>query len=131
MMPRSRKARRLAYWRGLWGERTAALMLILKGYRIVQFRVRTGRGEIDIIARRGRVLVFAEVKNRKRGATAEAVHPAQAARLVRAGNAFLAQNPRFAGFDIRFDVILTGGFFWPRHIKSAWIADSDHKTAVF
>jgi putative endonuclease len=131
MMPRSRKARRRAYWRGLWGERMAALMLILKGYRIVQFRARTGMGEIDIIARRGRVLVFAEVKSRKKGATAEAVHPAQAARLVRAGNAFLAKNPHFTDFYIRFDVILTGGFFWPRHIKSAWIADSDHKTAVF
>lgn len=131
MSDASRKKRRRAYKAGVWGERFAALALILKGYRILYFRHRTGAGEIDIIARRRRVLAFIEVKTRKGGATAYAVHPAQAARLVRAGNAFLARHPSFYTLDIRFDVILTGGYSWPRHIISAWQADSAGKTAVF
>ncbi len=126
----SRKRQR-AYKAGLWGERLAALVLVLKGYRILHTRCRTGAGEIDLIARRGPVLVFAEVKTRKGGATAQAVHPAQAARLVRAGNAFLGTHPQYGGLDVRFDVILAGGFSWPRHIESAWRADTDSKTAIF
>lgn len=126
----SRKRQR-AYRAGLWGERLAAALLMLKGYRILHRRCRTGAGEIDLIARRGPVLVFAEVKTRKGGATPEAVHPAQAARLVRAGNAFLGAHPHYGGLDVRFDVILTGGLSWPRHVKSAWRADMDSKTAIF
>ena len=131
MSGQSRKSRRRAYQSGLWGERIAALVLILKGYRILHFRLRTRQGEIDIVALRGKTLIFVEVKSRKGGATAEAVHPAQAARLVRAAQAFLAKHPPFCDFNIRFDVILTGGFGWPRHIKAAWQADSDSKTAIF
>ncbi len=127
----TRKGRVRAYRRGIWGERLAALVLVLKGYRLLHFRHTTGAGEIDIVARRGNVLAFVEVKSRKGGATLEAVHPAQAARLVRAGNAYLAKNPALYACDVRFDVILTGGFRWPRHIKSAWQADSEAKTAVF
>ena len=126
----SRKRQR-AYRAGLWGERLAALMLMLKGYRILHSRHRTGAGEIDLIVRRGRVLVFVEVKTRQGGADASAVHPAQAARLVRAANAYLGAHPHSAGLDVRFDVVLAGGWRWPRQIKSAWRADGDAKTAVF
>ena len=126
----SRKRQR-AYRAGLWGERLAALMLMVKGYRLLHMRQRTGAGEIDLIARRGMMLVFAEVKTRRGGATADAVHPAQASRLVRAGNAFLGAHPQYDGMAVRFDVILTGGIAWPQHIKSAWQADSDSKTAIF
>jgi putative endonuclease len=131
MPDKTRSARRRAYRRGVWAERLAAIALLFKGYRILHFRYRTGVGEIDLVARRGKVLAFVEVKSRKGGATAEAVHPAQASRLVRAGNAFLAKNPALYMLDIRFDVMLCGGFGWPKHIKSAWQADNDSKTAVF
>ncbi len=127
----SRRARRRAYHSGLWGERLAAFLLMLKGYRILHWRYRTGAGEIDLVVRRGENLVFVEVKSRKGGASAEAVHPAQAARLVRAGLAFLAKNQRLSHLNVRFDVILTGGLTIPHHIKSAWVADSEGKTAVF
>ncbi len=131
MSNEARKLRRRAYRRGLWGERFAALALILKGYRILNMRYRTGAGEIDIIARRGHILVFVEVKTRKGGADAHAVHPAQASRLVRAGNMFLARHPAFHALNVRFDVMLTGGLSWPKHIIAAWQADSDTKTALF
>lgn len=124
-------ARRLrAYKAGLRGERFAALVLLLKGYRILHFRHQTGAGEVDLIVIKGKTVCMVEVKNRHGGATIEDVHPAQASRLVRAANAFLARNPQFCHYDIRFDIILTGGRRWPRHIKSAWQADAEAKKAV-
>lgn len=122
--------RQSAYKAGLWGERFAALLLLVKGYRILYLRHTTPAGEIDIIAMRGQVLVCVEVKTRKGGATIDAVHPAQASRQVRAAHMFLANNPQFSHFDIRFDIILAGGRRWPRHIKSAWRADAETKNAV-
>jgi putative endonuclease len=49
---------------GKWGEAEAAKYLQRRGYRILEKRWRYGRGEIDLIARVGRVLVFVEVRAR-------------------------------------------------------------------
>ena len=62
--PLPSRRRRDAERRGKRGEGWAAWYLRLKGYRIVGRRVRTPLGEIDIIARRGRVTAFVEVKSR-------------------------------------------------------------------
>src|SRR5882757_9395970 len=68
--------RRAAYRRGHAGERLAALRLMLSGYRILARRYRTKVGEIDLIARRGDVVAFDEVKQRAELATGlEAVTP--------------------------------------------------------
>ena len=53
-----------AYRRGHRGEWLAALALMLKGYRIVARRYRTKAGEIDLIARRGDLVLIVEVKAR-------------------------------------------------------------------
>ncbi len=49
------------------GEEAAARWLAARGYRVLERNVRVGRGEIDIVARQGRELVFVEVKSRSRG----------------------------------------------------------------
>ena len=78
-------------------------------------------GEIDIIARRGGLVVFAEVKARKdRAAAAEAITPSQTARIVRAAGAFLQAHPHFSNFDQRFDVILVCPWRLPVHLVDAW-----------
>ena len=59
-----RQARLKAYRRGHRGEWLAAAALLLKGYRIVARRYRTRLGEVDLIARRGRLVLFVEVKVR-------------------------------------------------------------------
>ena len=56
--------RRAGYARGLVAEGIAAWVLRLKGYRVLATRYRTPLGEIDIVARRGKVLAFVEVKAR-------------------------------------------------------------------
>jgi putative endonuclease len=113
--------RRAAYRRGHAGERLAALRLWLAGYRILARRYRTKVGEIDLIARRGDVVAFVEVKRRDAlAAGLEAVTPQARTRIRRAAELFLRRNPALAEHALRFDVIVITPWAWPRHIVDAW-----------
>ena len=109
---------------GRRGEGLAALYLMAKGWRIVARRQRIGQGrgvgEVDIVARRGRVLAFVEVKWRhKTRDFAQAVDQHRLQRVARAAEALL---PRLARPDdtVRIDVILLAPWHWPRHIVHVW-----------
>jgi len=113
--------RRRADRRGLWAERWAALWLGLKGYRILARRWRVRSGEIDLIARKGRTIVFVEVKARhKLSAAAESVTARQRHRVMQAARAFLARHPGLTALDRRFDVMLVTRWRPPAHIPDAW-----------
>jgi putative endonuclease len=117
----SLESRRRARAYGRMAEQLCAFRLRLAGWRIVARDYRTAVGEIDIIARRGRVLAFIEVKARRDGDDApDALMPRQRDRIVRAAERFLQTMPRFAEHDLRIDVMLVGGRRWPRHIRDAW-----------
>lgn len=127
-MPRSpskqRDRLRFNAWRdGHRGEFWAALFLRFKLYRIVARRVKTPMGEIDLVAERGNVTVFVEVKARafshQEGEAMEAVNTR---RIVRASEHYLARHPRLMGRDLRFDVIFVAPFAWPRHVINAFDA---------
>ena len=64
-MPKQENNRVLNEQRGRRAENIAAMFLRLKGYTILDRRCRTPFGEIDIIARRGKTIVFVEVKARR------------------------------------------------------------------
>jgi putative endonuclease len=113
-------SRAAAERRGRKGEGLAALWLRLHGWRIVGRRVKTPRGEIDLIARRGRTVAFIEVKWR---ATAAQLDMAiDAYRLRRVASAVEAVAHRFmhGGDNPRIDVLLLAPGRWPRHIVNAW-----------
>ncbi|WP_076068605.1 YraN family protein [Sphingomonas montana] len=117
---RSTDSRRAADAAGRRAERLAAWWLRLKGWRILDKRVRTPRGEVDIVARRGSLVAFVEVKGR---ATAlELDHAIDAHRLARVAAAAEILIPRYAGpgDDIRIDVILIARGTPVRHIENAW-----------
>lgn len=112
---------RAAHRLGLRAERLAALLLRLKGYRILATRLKTPAGEIDMVARRGNALVIVEVKARADEAgAAEALQLRQLKRLERAAAHFLGRNPALASLDLRFDAVLVTPFRLPRHMKDAW-----------
>jgi putative endonuclease len=100
----------------------AALLLRLKGYRILGRRVRTHAGEIDLIARAPTGLVcFIEVKARADEALAsDALGPRQRARIAHAAELFLASRPGLAAKGARFDVVTVSPGAFPRHIRDAW-----------
>lgn len=113
--------RRRAHLYGRVAEGLCRLSLRLKGYRILASRLRTPLGEIDIVAKRGRTIAVVEVKARGDWDTAnEAVGARQRGRLARAAHVFLAANPRYAGYVLRFDVMLVTPWSWPRHLPDAW-----------
>jgi putative endonuclease len=86
--------------------------------------VKTPVGEIDLIARRGRVLAAIEVKARSELAAAgEAITSRQRRRIVRALHHFLASRPDLAGLALRLDVMLVAPGRLPRHIANAWQAE--------
>lgn len=119
------RARRRAERRGLWGEYAAAALLTLKAYSIVARRRRTPFGEIDLIARRGSVLAFIEVKTLSDpAARADPVRPRQMARLARAASAFRGQRPDLARLDMRYDWVIVAPWRWPAHHADAWRPDS-------
>lgn len=109
------------YSKGLFAEFLARNYLRLHGFRIIKSRYITGRNthraEIDIIARRGNLLIFVEVKNRRDIQTAfDAITVRQSARLRRAAETYIARTG-WTG-DARFDVIAVCG------LRVNWVKNS-------
>ena len=113
--------RQLADKRGREGERRAALWLRAKGWRILAERVKTPRGEIDLIARRGRVIAFVEVKWRRAVADLDLAIDEYRLSRVAAAVECVAHDYATQGEDIRIDVILLAPGALPRHIANAWM----------
>jgi putative endonuclease len=114
---------------GKTAETLAAWWLRLRLWRILECGLVTGRGtgagEVDIIARRGSILAFVEVKARPSEAQAlAAIHPRQQARIMRAAEAYVARHPELAHLAIRFDAVLVWPGSLPRHLQDAWRMDS-------
>ena len=113
--------RQRAWRRGRRAESAAVLILRLKGFRILARGYKVPVGEIDIIARRGRLVAFVEVKSRASvDAAAEALDWRQRRRIDRAARWFLAQHPDIALCELRYDLMLVTPWRMPVHIGDAW-----------
>lgn len=118
-----------AYRLGLRAEALCRFALRFKFYTVVATRYKTGQGEIDLIATRGKTLVFVEIKARPDQAQAlESIGFRQRARIVRAAHVFLARTPCFNSYALRFDVMsVSRGRFWPTHIVDAFQGSSERR----
>lgn len=102
------KARRRAYDRGLRAEWLAVMVLRLKGYRILARRYTAPGGEIDIVAARGAVVAFVEVKHRAALTAARtAITEQKRQRISRAASHWLVRHPSAVARTLRGDAI-----FW-------------------
>ena len=93
---------------GAQAERRARLYYLLRGYRVLEANSRPARVEVDLVLRRGRRLVFCEVKSKRGagyGAPGEMVGWEKQERLRRAAEAWLAEHPEAADWEVRFDVV--------------------------
>ena len=93
-------------------EERACRHLGRSGFTIVERNYRTKGGEIDIVARKGDVLVFVEVRSREVagfGTPEESVTPAKRRRIVVAARRYLSNVPPSAWREARFDVIAIEG----------------------
>jgi len=121
--PAPRPERVTAFRLGLSAESRAAMLLVAKAYRIAARRWKTPYGEIDIVARRRRSLVFVEVKARDSiDAALEAVTERGKRRIIEAAEFWLVHHPDDVDAEIRFDVIAVAPGQMPRHIVNAFDA---------
>ena len=89
------------------GERIAVRHYRLRGYRILGTNVRAGRNEVDLVVRRGRRLVFVEVKERARttyGGGVGAVDREKRRRVRRVAASWLQAHPEASELEIGFEV---------------------------
>ncbi len=110
-------SRQRAEREGRKGEWQAAAWLRLQGWSVLGQRVNTPRGDIDLIVRRGGVVVFFEVKWRQHAADLD--HAIDAYRLRRVAEC-VAHDYAAQGEEVRIDVILLAPGAFPRHIVNAW-----------
>lgn len=113
--------RQLAEKSGREGERRAAFWLRAKGWRILAERVKTPRGEIDLVAKRGNVVAFVEVKWRRSKADLDLAIDEYRLSRVAAAVECVAHDYTTGGEDIRVDVILLAPGTLPHHIANAWM----------
>lgn len=113
----NQRARREA--QGRRGEALAAWYLRLTGWRILARRLKAPRGEIDLIARRGRTVIFVEVKWRSSADLLDhAVDPWRLRRVAAAAEAIAHRYTR-SGDLTRIDVLLLAPWRFPRHLVNA------------
>lgn len=99
----------------------AAIWLMLKGCRILGFRLRTPQGETDLLAQRGQVLAVVEVKQRQTLALAlETVKSTQRGRLRRTGLAIASRRPSLQNLAVRLDLVALAPGRLPIHSPDAW-----------
>ena len=110
-----------AHKRGHLAEYVALIHLMLKGYRILGFRLKMPQGEIDILAQKGARLHLVEVKQRRSQEEAvETVSAIQQERLWQTGLALQEKKPRLRRLDLVIDLYTIAPGQWPRHQINAF-----------
>jgi putative endonuclease len=121
MRPRGAPAKLRAVRFGRRAEWLAAWFMRLKGFRVVARDLRLPAGEIDLVLRKGRLLVLLEIKARAGEADIElAISERQWRRIAAAAEQFCARRPGYADLDRRFDALFLARGRWPLHRPDCW-----------
>lgn len=118
---------------GRFAESLAAIYLQIYGYKIISRRAKTPFGEIDIMARKRDMIIFAEVKYRRNKSDLEtSLHPSAQKRIIKAADYITSRTPEIQPYQQRFDLILMAPLLsislftlpwgYMRHLKDAWRA---------
>ncbi|KEC54726.1 UPF0102 protein [Bartonella koehlerae C-29] len=119
-----KERRQKSFYRGIRAEKWAAWWLRCKGFHIAKIRFKTKCGEIDLIARRGNLVLIVEVKARSTLAEAmAAVSRVNEKRIEAAADIWLAQQKDRALLCVRFDLIAILPWRWPQHIPAFFMSD--------
>ena len=102
--------------------------LACTGHRLLARRYRAAGGEIDLVVRRGRVIIFCEVKYRWPAGHAGMLSPAQQRRICNAAREFMARHHISPDLECRFELIRISPFTWReslplQHLRDAWWCD--------
>jgi len=109
-----------AHHLGRVAEQRAAALLIAHGYELLERNYRCRMGELDLVARRGALLVIVEVRlrtSRAFGGAAASISASKRRRILLAARHLLARRPALARLRVRFDAVLLDG----EHLPIEWI----------
>ncbi|MGV3551346.1 YraN family protein [Rhizobium sp.] len=121
MAARDADQRRKSLRRGSVSEYLAAFSLMLRGYRILAMRYRVKAGEIDIIARKGDLISFIEVKARRTTESAVfAVNGLTQTRIRNASLHWLRTRPDAGDLSLSYDIVAVRPWRWPEHFRDAF-----------
>ncbi len=116
----TKKRKRAQRW-GHMSEWLAAGFLMLKGYRILAMRYKTKLGEVDIIAKKGNLIIMVEVKARRTIEEAfDSVTVTSQRRIEAAGDLWLGKQKNAHILSIRYDIIAVRPWKWPHHYENAF-----------
>lgn len=105
---------------GIFAEYIVLFLYKICFYQILHRRYKTYVGEIDLIAKRGKSLIFIEVKARKQGLQDGIITKDQINRIRRTTELFLSKHPEYYEYNIRFDFAVVKPYRLPIIIKNAW-----------
>jgi len=113
---------------GRLAELIALCYLAVTGHRMLAYRFQSPFGEIDLVVRRGKVIIFCEVKFRRRQADDGLPSPRQRRRICRAAQDFIQQRRISPEFDFRIDLIQISRLSLKKgtplnHLRDAWWCD--------
>ena len=110
-----------AYRRGIRAEIIAGLYLTLTGWRVLAWRWKCPLGEIDLVAKNGKVITFIEVKARQNEQSAlDSITAHQWSRISNAADIFMSQQRQYADCSWRIDAIIIVPRQWPKRFKNMW-----------
>ena len=119
------RVRQQAEQSGRAAEYAALWFLRFKGYRLLCWRYRSPKGEVDLIMRRGDVTAFIEVKVRASiNRAVESVTTYQSKRIAAAARSWMGRDPVAARQVCRFDIVALSPYHWPHHIENAFHGDN-------
>lgn len=107
--------------KGREAEAQAAQYLVQQGFEVLAERRKTKLGEIDLIARKPGLVIFVEVKWRRKAADLDLAIDERRLSRVAAAVEIVAHEFAGDGEDIRIDVLLLAPGARPRHIENAWM----------
>ena len=128
MMRQTQSDRQQAERAGRIAKLAALAWLVCTGHRLLARRYRAAGGEIDLVVRRGRVIIFCEVKCRRLAGHEGMPSPAQQRRICNVAREFIARDHISPDLEYRFDLIRISPSPWSqslpiRSLRNAWWCD--------
>jgi putative endonuclease len=108
------------YYFGILAEYIVFILYVFRFHRFIALRYKTYLGEIDLIFKRKKTIIFVEVKARSTNIDDILCSKMQQERIKRAALLFLQKNPIYREYNFRFDLVIIRPYRFPEIIENAW-----------
>ncbi len=108
-----------SYFYGLKAEEIALQHFTKQGFHPLAKRYKTPHGEVDLILKKNSILIFLEVKARRKSYNLESILTTkQISRNQAASECFLLENPHYNNYTCRLDLVVIFGMRVVEHFEN-------------